>query len=111
MKQCQADRARQAFQCAREEGPGAISQLMTALLKSGRRYRPPRTLPPIKDGLGNLLTEQSDVFRELGRQFAKAEKAVEVEQQEFRDFVDAGQAQAGTDLDGDIIPGVPKDFN
>ena len=108
MKQCQADRARQAFQCSREEGPGAISRLMTALLKTGRRYKPPPTLPPIKDESGNLITEQADVFRVLGQHFAKAEKAVEIGQQAFRDFVVAGCTQDAADLDGDSVPGVSE---
>ena len=82
--------------------------MMTALLKSGRRCKPPQTLPPLRDSSGNLLTEQEDGFRELGQHFAKAEKAVEIGQQAFRDFVSLGNAQAAADLDGDIVPGVPE---
>ena len=108
MKQCQAERARQAFQCAREEGPGAISRLMTALLKSGRRYKPPHTLPPLQDSSGNLLSEPEEVFRALGQHFAKAERAVEIGQSAFLDFVSLGNAQAAAKLDGDIVPGVAE---
>ena len=104
MKECQASRARQAFEEAREDGPGAIARLMTALLKSGRRYKPPQTLPPLKDSHGNLLTAEADVFRALGNHFAGAEKAVRVEQQEFLDLVNAGTDFAAAELDGSIVP-------
>ena len=104
MKQCQADRAHQAFRDAQEEGPGAVARLMTALLRSGRRYRPPQTMPPLKDGQGNLLTEEADVFRVLGQHFAKAEKAVQVESQAYRGLIDSNQVHAAADLDGSLVP-------
>ena len=108
MKQCQAERAQAVFREARDEGPGAVSRLMTALMKSGRRYKPPSTLPPIKDARGHLLTEEADVFRELGQHFAKAERAVEVEQQKFRRFMRSDSSFATTPLDGNATPAMAE---
>ena len=108
MKQCQANRARQAFQDARDDGPSAMARLMTSLLKSGRRYKPPQTLPPIKDAAGNLITEQANVFRALGDHFAKAEKAVAVEQREFDDFMCAVTEHHAAELDGSLVPSVAE---
>ena len=108
MKQCQADRVQVVFSEAREEGPAAISRLMTALMKSGRRYKPPQTLPPIKDAQGNLLTDEADVFQALGKHFAKAEKAVEVEQQEFCQFIRSSPPCTASDLDGTDIPAMAE---
>ena len=104
MKVCQAGRARQAFVDAREEGPGAIARLMTALLKSGRRYKPPQTLPPIKNAHGHLLTAEADVFRALGDHFAGAEKAIRVERQELLDLVETDTDFPAAELDGSIVP-------
>ena len=106
MKQCQAVRAQQAFQDARDEGPSAIAKLMTALMRSGRRYKPPPTLPPIKDASGNLITEQADVFRALGDHFAKAEKAVAVGRSEFYKLVHDGPEREAATLNGGIVPGI-----
>ena len=81
---CQADRAKAAFAEARESGPKAIANRMTSLMKAGRRYKPPRLLPPIVDEAGAVMTNEDDVMEALGNHFATAERAVATDLTSYR---------------------------
>ena len=104
---CQADRAKAAFAEARESGPRAIANLMTSLMKTGRRYRPPRLLPPITDEAGNVLTNEDDVMEALGNHFAKAERAVATDLTSYRA---AREPSTGVPLsiDGSHVPSLAE---
>ena len=106
MRDCQAEQARQTFVRAREEGPGAIAALMVSLMKSGRRYRPPATLPPIQDSEGATITDQAAVFKALGDHFARAERAAPVSTQQFLHLYQQSPACMRDALDGADIPDV-----
>ena len=106
IRECQAEQARQAFAQAREEGPGAVASLMVTLMRSGRRYRPSATLPPIRDSDGTTLTDQAAVFKVLGEHFARAERATSVSPQQFIQMYQRPSGQTGGVIDGAGVPNV-----
>ena len=106
MRDCQAEQARQAFIRAREDGPGAVASLMVTLTRSGRRRRPPATLPPIRGNDGATLTDQAAVFKVLGEHFARAERATSVSPQQLLQMYQQPPVQTGGVIDGADIPNV-----
>ena len=106
MKQCQAAQARTAFQDARTEGAGAISRLMTSLMQTGRRYRPPQVLPPIRGECGDTLTTEQDVFAVLGKHFATAEKAVCVDEAQYAEIFHCPVGAMPDVMDGCVVPSI-----
>ena len=73
----EANFIKRMFGHARQEGAAQLQGLIRAVLKTGRRYRAPQTSPclHIKD---IIISDASQVKLELGRHFAKAERASEV---------------------------------
>ena len=47
-----AEAARKAFASARQQGPEALASLLRQILKSGRRFKPPRLVPVLRDAHG-----------------------------------------------------------
>ncbi|CAE7809940.1 unnamed protein product [Symbiodinium sp. CCMP2592] len=64
--------AKTAFNEARHKGPEALASLMRQILKSGRRYKPPKLVPVLKDEFG---VARPDPESDLAEHFAQAERA------------------------------------
>ena len=84
MTRCKAQHAKQVLQTAREQGPKVMSRYITGLMKTGRRYRPPRVLPPLQDSQGKTVADRDQIHNMLGEHFAKAEKAEQMTLSEYR---------------------------
>ena len=106
MQTCRADQARLAFEEARQDGPGAIARLMTSLMQSGRRYKPPQTLPPIKGQDGKIMTNENDIFAALGEHFARAEKAIRVDAAQYAEVFHGQDRGIPSSIEGCDVPGV-----
>ena len=72
----EAEFTRKTFQEARAEGPHRLAYLLRAVLKSGRRYHPPRASPCLMLD-GSLETDAAKVQYAFGKHFAEAEQAYE----------------------------------
>ena len=70
--------SRQAIQDARARGPAALAHSIRAVLKHGRRYKPASAAPALECN-GDLVSDHHLVKLQLGRQFARAEQATEVQ--------------------------------
>ena len=70
----EAEFARHAFQVARDRGPSHLASQIRAILKSGRRYKPPCVAITLRQGDCHL-TEPEQVKAIFGQQFAASEKA------------------------------------
>ena len=68
-----AEASRKAFAEARHRGPEALAGLLRQILKAGRRFKPPKLVPVIRDGSGAALADSEAA---LADHFAKAERAV-----------------------------------
>ena len=66
--------ARHAFQVARDKGPAHLASQIRAILKSGRKYKPPSIAVTLQHG-DHLLSEPEQVKAVFGQQFAASEKA------------------------------------
>ena len=100
---CQAERAKEAFAEAREAGPRAIASLMANLMKMGRRYRPPRLLPPLVDKQGRVMACEEEVMAALGEHFAKAERATTTDLVTYREARKAN-SEVPPNIDGSMVP-------
>ncbi|CAE7536967.1 Dnah2 [Symbiodinium sp. CCMP2592] len=65
--------ARLLIKEARTQGPEQLYRAFRSVLRQGRRYRPPALCPSIEGADGH----SSDPYLKLGRNFAKAERALE----------------------------------
>ena len=106
LSECQANRAKASFQQARHEGPRAMARLTASLLKGGRRYRPPATLPPLKDDQGRVIVDKSHIQDLLGDHFAKAEKATKTDVATHRQQVQQRPQQYHPPWSGAAVPSV-----
>ena len=70
----EASFTKRVFAEATREGPARKAHLIRAVLKSGRRYKPPGAAIVLKDG-DQEITEPAQVLRSLGQHFARAEQA------------------------------------
>ena len=97
-----AEFTRRMVEQARSEGSRTLSNLLRAVLKTGRRYRAP-SLSPCVMVEGECVENPRRVRLELGRFFADAERAQEV------DFSEVVRSGVESMLDGTIdIEGFPS---
>ncbi|CAE7385845.1 pgk-1 [Symbiodinium sp. CCMP2592] len=76
-----ADKAsfvRRAVEQARGQGTAAFAHRIRAVLRRGRRYKPPQILCPLT-AEGKEVTGEEEILRSLGRHFAKPERAQAVD--------------------------------
>ena len=104
MQRCQAAYVRASFEEARTQGPKAIADLIRSLQRQGKKYRVPRVLPPLTNSRGELLSSRSEVCEVLGDHFAKAEKAVKLDLDTYRQQADACRPRSHEAWDGCTIP-------
>ena len=77
VKQDEADFMRRMFEQARHEGPHQLHSLLRAVLKTGRRYKAHQFSPCLRVE-DRVIEDPTQVRLELGRHFARAERAEEV---------------------------------
>ncbi|OLP77308.1 hypothetical protein AK812_SmicGene42640 [Symbiodinium microadriaticum] len=66
---------REHFTKARQDGPRAMAAAIRAVLKHGRRYKPPLPATILHTSSGDTLTEEADVKAAFGKHFAVSERA------------------------------------
>ena len=93
--------AREHISKARRDGPKAMATAIRAVLKHGRRYKPPLPATVLRTSDGEVLTEDSDVKEAFGRHFAVSERASACP---FAQLADAGDGEVPTSIVVDALP-------
>ena len=95
--------ARDHISKARRDGPKAMATAIRAVLKHGRRYKPPLPATILQTCTGEVLTEDDDVKEAFGRHFAVSERALACP---FAQLADADNGNVPASIVVDALPSV-----
>ena len=98
----EASYAREHLDRARRDGPKAMANAIRAVLKHGRRYKPPMPATTLRLESGAVLTDEKSVKEAFGQHFAKSEKAMPCP------FAELAHAGAGPTPDRIVVDALPS---
>ena len=93
--------AREHFSKARRDGPKAMAAAIRAVLKHGRRYKPPLPATILHTSTGDTLTDEADVKAAFGRHFAVSERATACP---FAQLAEVGNEDVPASIVVDALP-------
>ena len=94
--------AREHLNRARRDGPKAMATAIRAVLKHGRRYKPPTPATTLRLDSGEVLSDEASVKAAFGQFFAKSEKASPCP------FAELAHAGAGPKIDRIVVDALPS---
>ena len=98
----EASFAREHLNRARWDGPKAMATAIRAVLKHGRRYKPPMPATTLRLDSGEVLSDETSVKAAFGQFFAQSEKATSCP------FAELAHAGAGPKPDRIVVEALPS---